>query len=76
LDRITRHLDAGGQSVHNQLPVWGSLKRRTSTPGRRRDYRQQHSRIVTALADRDPAEAEAAVRGHLRDVSENMLGQR
>jgi DNA-binding GntR family transcriptional regulator len=30
---------------------------------------------VTALADRDPAGAEAAMRAHLRDVSENMLGQ-
>lgn len=109
VDRITRHLDAGGrsdsyeeferqdaqlhraiaQSVHNELlmsmfdvmgtarelPVWGSLKRRTSTPERRRNYHQQHTRIVTALADRDPAEAETAMRAHLRDVSDNMLGQ-
>jgi DNA-binding FadR family transcriptional regulator len=77
------------QSVHNELllsmfdvmstarelPVWGSLKSRTSTPERRRSYHQQHSRIVTALTDRDPAEAEAAMRAHLRDVSDNMLGQ-
>ena len=76
------------QSVHNQLlmsmfdvmstarelPVWGSLKRRTSTPGRRRNYHEQHSRIVAALTDRDPAEAEAAMREHLRDVSGNLLG--
>jgi DNA-binding FadR family transcriptional regulator len=109
LDRVTRHLDAGGrsdsyedferqdahlhraiaQSVHNELlmsmfdvmgtarelPVWGSLKRRTATPERRSNYHQQHTRIVTALADRDPAEAEAAMRAHLRDVSDNMLGQ-
>jgi DNA-binding FadR family transcriptional regulator len=77
------------QSVHNELlmsmfdvmstarelPVWGSLKSRTSTPERRRGYHQQHSRIVSALTDRDPAEAEAAMRAHLRDVSDNMLGQ-
>jgi DNA-binding FadR family transcriptional regulator len=62
-------------STARSLPVWGSLKRRTSTPERRRNYHQQHTRIVTALADRDPAEAEAAMRAHLRDVSDNMLGQ-
>jgi DNA-binding FadR family transcriptional regulator len=78
------------QSVHNELlmsmfdvmstaralPVWGSLKRRTSTPERRRNYHDQHSRIVAALTDRDPAEAEAAMRDHLLDVSGNMLGPR
>ena len=58
------------------LPVWGSLKRRTSTPARRRAYHQQHTRIVTALAERDPAEAEDAMRAHLREVSDDMLGQR
>ncbi len=77
------------QSVHNQLlmsmfdvmstarelPVWGSLKRRTSSPERRSNYHQQHTRIVTALNERDPAEAEAAMRAHLRDVSRQQLGQ-
>ena len=58
-----------------ELPVWGSLKRRTSTPEHRRNHHQQHTRIVTALADRDPAEAETAMRAHLSDVSDNMLGQ-
>lgn len=61
-------------STARELPVWGSLKRRTSTPQRRRTYHQQHSLIVTALADRDPAEAETAMRAHLRDVSDNLLG--
>jgi DNA-binding FadR family transcriptional regulator len=58
------------------LPVWGSLKRRTSTPARRRAYHQQHTRIVTALADCDPDEAEDAMRAHLRNVSDDMLGPR
>ena len=58
-----------------ELPVWGSLKRRTSSPERRRGYHQQHTRIVTALNERDPAEAEDAMRAHLRDVCDNLLGQ-
>jgi DNA-binding FadR family transcriptional regulator len=62
-------------STARELPVWGSLKRRTSSPERRRDYHEQHTRVVTALTERDPAEAEAAMRAHLRDVSDNMLGQ-
>jgi DNA-binding FadR family transcriptional regulator len=61
-------------STARALPVWGSLKRRTSTAQRRASYHEGHTRIVTALADRDPAGAEAAMRAHLRDVSDNMLG--
>jgi DNA-binding FadR family transcriptional regulator len=61
-------------STARALPVWGSLKRRTSTPERRAGYHEQHARIVTALSERDPAGAEAAMRAHLRDVSDNMLG--
>jgi DNA-binding FadR family transcriptional regulator len=63
-------------STARALPVWGSLKRRTSTPERRLGYHHGHTLIVTALADRDPAGAEAAMRSHLRDVSDNMLGHR
>lgn len=61
-------------STARALPVWGSLKRRTSTAERRQAYHRGHALIVTALADRDPAGAEAAMRTHLRDVSDNMLG--
>ena len=61
-------------STARALPVWGSLKRRTSTPERRASYHRGHTRIVAALADRDPAEAEAAMRAHLGDVSDNLLG--
>jgi DNA-binding GntR family transcriptional regulator len=61
-------------STAHALPVWGSLKRRTSTPERRAGYHQQHTRIVTALSVRDRAGAEAGLRAHLRDVSDNMLG--
>jgi DNA-binding FadR family transcriptional regulator len=49
-------------STARALPVWGTLKRRTSTPGRRADYHRGHVRIVTALADRDPDGAATAMR--------------
>jgi DNA-binding FadR family transcriptional regulator len=57
------------------LPVWGSLKRRTSTPERRRCYHQQHTAIVDALCDRDPDGAAAAMRAHLETVTDNLLGR-
>jgi DNA-binding FadR family transcriptional regulator len=56
------------------LPVWGSLKRRTSTPERRSCYHDEHTAIVNALADRDPATADSAMRAHLRHVSDSLLG--
>lgn len=61
-------------STARALPVWGTLKRRTSTPERRAAYHRGHIRIVTALTDRDPGGAETAMRAHLRDVSDNLLG--
>ena len=57
------------------LPVWGTLKRRTSTPERRRAYHEQHTAIVDALIDRDPEGAEAVMRAHLRNVSDDLLGR-
>lgn len=56
------------------LPVWGSLKRRTSSPERRRCYHAEHTAIVDALNDRDPQGAEEAMRTHLRSVADNLLG--
>jgi DNA-binding FadR family transcriptional regulator len=58
------------------LPVWGSLKRRTSTPERRRCYHAEHTAIVEALCDRDPEGAETAMRTHLDNVADNLLGRR
>ncbi len=58
-----------------QLPVWGSLKRRTSTPERRRCYHTEHTAIVDALRDRDPDGAQAAMRRHLHNVADNLLGR-
>jgi GntR family transcriptional regulator, uxu operon transcriptional repressor len=58
-----------------QLPVWGSLKRRTSTPERRRCYHAEHTTIVDALRDRDPDGAQSAMRRHLHNVADNLLGR-
>ncbi len=57
------------------LPVWGSLKRRTSTPERRRCYHAEHTAVVDALRDRDPDGAQAAMRAHLENVADNLLGR-
>lgn len=57
------------------LPVWGSLKSRTSTPERRSQYHAEHAQIVEALRDRDADVASRAMRTHLQHVSENLLGQ-
>ena len=58
------------------LPVWGSLKRRTSSPERRRCYHEEHTSIVEALRDRDPEGAQQCMRAHLENVSDNLLGRR
>src|SRR3954454_22109883 len=58
------------------LPVWGSLKRRTSSPERRRCYHAEHTAIVEALCDRDPDGAEKTMRTHLDNVADNLLGRR
>jgi DNA-binding FadR family transcriptional regulator len=57
------------------LPVWGSLKRRTSTPERIRCYHAEHAAIVEALRDRDPDGAQDAMRSHLQHVADNLLGR-
>lgn len=58
-----------------ELPVWGSLKRRTHTIEHRRLYHRQHVAIVAALRDRDPELAEEAMRTHLESVASNLLGR-
>jgi DNA-binding FadR family transcriptional regulator len=57
------------------LPIWGSLKRRTSTPERLRCYHSEHTAIVEALRDRDPESAHDAMRRHLQHVADNLLGR-
>lgn len=57
------------------LPIWGTLKRRTSSPERRRCYHAEHVAIVDALRDRDTTAAGEAMRTHLENVSDNLLGR-
>lgn len=57
------------------LPVWGNLKRRTSTPELRRCYHREHTEIVEALRDRDPDGAGEAMRRHLQHVADSLLGR-
>jgi len=56
------------------LPVWGSLKRRSSSPQRRAAYQREHAAVVAALHDRDPAAAASAMAEHLRQVTAGLLG--
>ncbi|MFD4510652.1 FadR/GntR family transcriptional regulator [Streptomyces sp. NPDC058457] len=57
------------------LPIWGSLKRRTSTPERLRCYHAEHTAVVEALRDRDSESAQDAMRRHLMHVADNLLGR-
>lgn len=55
-------------------PSWGGLKYRNSTEERRELYRGDHRAIVTALVERDPVEAQTAMRHHLQRVRSHLLG--
>jgi DNA-binding FadR family transcriptional regulator len=65
---------AVAQAAHNGL-LMNTLKRRTSSPERRRCYHLEHTAIVEALRDRDPDGAGHAMRTHLQNVSDNLLGR-
>jgi DNA-binding FadR family transcriptional regulator len=56
-------------------PLWGSLKRRTSTPERREAYKRDHRDIVVALTERHAEAAQGAMRQHLMRVRANILGE-
>jgi GntR family uxuAB operon transcriptional repressor len=56
-------------------PLWGSLKRRSFTPARRRDYQRDHRRIVEALAQRDGEAARRFMREHILRVRGNLLNR-
>lgn len=57
-------------------PEWRKLKERSglSNPGRRARVQDEHRAIVQALAERHSLEARQAVRTHLAQVRENLLG--
>jgi len=54
--------------------VWGDLKRRSSSRGRRELYQEDHRAIVAALRARDTDAAVEAMRLHLARVAEHLLG--
>lgn len=56
-------------------PVWGTLKRRSSTPENRSAYKRDHDEIATALSERHAEAAQAAMRQHLLRVRANILGE-
>jgi DNA-binding FadR family transcriptional regulator len=55
---------------HGQM--WGDLKRRSASAGRRRLYRADHHQIVAAIKARDPGAAVKAMRAHLARVSDHF----
>ncbi len=55
---------------HGQM--WGDLKRRSASPGRRRLYRADHHQIVAAIKARDTGAAVKTMRSHLAKVSDHL----
>lgn len=54
-------------------PEWVKLKERTLTPARRDLYQAQHTAIVEALCERDPARVGQLIREHLEQVRRNLI---
>ena len=58
------------------LPVWGTLKRRTSSPERRAVLpRRAHRHRRGAARPRPRRARRQAMRAHLRNVADNLLGR-
>ena len=53
---------------------WGETRSRTLSPERQSIYVRQHRAIVTAIEERDPPAASAAMREHLASVHRAMVG--
>jgi len=53
---------------------WGVLKRRSASAERRLEYEHEHRALVSALKERDAAQARALCLAHLVHVRTNMLG--
>ncbi len=76
------------ESTHNSLlirlftvvnearhhPLWGTAKRRSFTDQRRREYEHDHRELVTAIDDRDAAQAAVVMRRHLQRIRTVLLG--
>lgn len=53
--------------------IWGSLKKASWTPERRKVNLQQHEDLVQVMMDRDAARAERIMRDHLETIKKNLL---
>lgn len=53
--------------------IWGNLKLRNDSRGRRDAYQAEHVRLVDALLARDADEAVTAMEDHLQHVQANLL---
>jgi GntR family transcriptional regulator, uxu operon transcriptional repressor len=54
--------------------LWGNLKRRNDSRGRRAAYQADHERLVDALSARELRRATDAMNEHLERVAANLLG--
>jgi DNA-binding FadR family transcriptional regulator len=55
-------------------PTWGALRSASLTSERVKLYELHHRAFVGAISHRDPAEAEEAMRIHIQNVRDNLLG--
>jgi GntR family transcriptional repressor for pyruvate dehydrogenase complex len=55
-------------------PEWETLKQRSLTPARHKQYKDQHRQIVKALSMRDAQTASKKVQEHLLEVKSGMIG--
>lgn len=70
---LVRVCDMTNEARHG--PLWGQLKQRSFTPDRCEQYIRDHRAVASALADRDGATAQDAMRRHLLNVRANLLGE-
>lgn len=63
-----------GFNAMRSQAAWGRLRLAALMPERLAVYRRQHRAYVGAIAARDPATAEAAMRHHVEMVRDNLLG--
>ena len=61
-------------NVQRNQPAWINLKKRTLTQTVRRTYQEQHRAIVSAVKKRDRDKTREAIRAHLVEVRNNLLG--
>ncbi len=62
-------------NAQRNQPDWINLKKRTLTQTVRRTYQEQHRAIVAAVKKRDKDKTREAIRIHLAEVRQNLLGE-